>query len=202
VAAFLLIRHAHHDQVGKALVGRMPKVALSQEGERQAESLAEQLAGLKIDRIYSSPLERAQATAAVIAKRFDLEVHICEGLNEIEFGTWQGRTFEELGHEPQWQRFNQFRAGTRAPDGEYLLQVQARMVSALEELRAQFPDAVIALVGHCDPIRAAIACYAGIPLDLMLRLEISPASVSVVSLDVYGPRILCVNHVGKLPRLA
>lgn len=202
VTTFLLIRHAHHDKVGKALAGRLPNVALSRQGELQAECLAEQLTALKIDRIYSSPLERAQATAAALAKSLDLEVHTCEGLNEIEFGEWQGRTFQELENEPRWQRFNQFRAGTGAPGGEFLLQVQARMVSALEDLREQFPHEVIALVGHGDPIKAAIACYAGIPLDLMLRLEISPASISMVSLDYDGPRILCVNHTGKLPRLA
>jgi broad specificity phosphatase PhoE len=74
------------------------------------------------------------------------------------------------------------------------------MVAALDDLRTQFANSIIALVGHGDPIKATIACYAGIPLDLMLRIEISPASVSVVEVNDYGPRILCVNHTGELPR--
>ncbi len=202
MATFLLIRHAHHDEVGKTLVGRMPGVGLSREGELQAECLAEQLAALHVDKIYSSPLERAQATAKTIANHLDLEVQTCEALDEIEFGDWQGRSFEDLDHEPLWRRFNSFRSGTRLPGGECLLTVQARMVSALEDLREQFPKAVIALVGHGDPIKAVIAGFAGIPLDLMLRIEISPASISIVSLDDFGPRILCINHTGRLSRLA
>jgi probable phosphomutase (TIGR03848 family) len=201
VTTFLLIRHAHHDSLGRAIIGRMPGVGLSREGESQAERLAERMAALRVDRIYSSPLERAQATAAVIAGRLGLEVHTCEAIDEIEFGQWQGRTLEDLEDEPGWQRFNRFRSGTCASGGEFLLQVQARMVRAMEDLHAQFPEGSIALVGHADPIKAVIACYAGIPLDLMLRIEISPASVSIVSLDAYGPRILCVNHTGQLPRM-
>jgi broad specificity phosphatase PhoE len=197
MTAFLLIRHAHHDKVGKVIVGRMSNVNLSREGEVQAEHLAKQMATLGVDRLYSSPLERAQATAAVIARHLGLKVNACEAINEIEVGQWQGRTFEDLENEPVWQRFNQFRSGTCAPGGDCLLEVQARMVRALETLRTQFPNGVIALVGHGDPIKALIACYAGIPLDLMLRIEISPASISIVSLDDYGPRILCVNYTGS-----
>jgi broad specificity phosphatase PhoE len=201
MTTFLLIRHAHHDAVNEAIAGHMPGVRLSREGEMQAKCLAEQLASIPIDRIYSSPRERAQATAAVIAAQVGLEVHTCDAIDEIEFGEWQGRTFEALEGEPLWQRFNQFRGGTCPPGGEFLLQVQARMVRALEDLRAQFSTGIIALVGHGDPIKAVIACYAGIPLDLMLRTEISLASISIISLDEYGPRILCVNHTSQLPRL-
>lgn len=186
--------------VGNAIAGRVPGVALSPEGESQAEQLAEQLAALRIDGIYSSPRERTKTTAAAIASHLGLEVQTCAGLDEIEFGEWQGRTFEDLENDPLWRRFNQFRSGARTAGGEFMLQVQARMVKTLEELRDEFPNQVIALVSHSDPIKAAIACYAGISLDLMLRVEISPASVSIISLDDYGPYILCVNHMGQLPR--
>ncbi len=199
MTAFLLIRHAHHEKVGKGIAGRTPGLGLSREGERQAEDLAEQLAGLRVDRIYSSPLERTRATALAIAKRLDLEVRIHQELVEVEFGAWEGCAFDDLDDAPGWRRFNEFRSGSCPPGGEFLLQVQARMIAALERLRRQFPRETIALVGHGDPIKAAIACYAGIPLDFMLRIEISPASISIVLLEEWGPRILCVNHAGRVP---
>jgi len=199
VTTFLLIRHAHHDQLGKLIAGRMASVRLSMEGEREAEELAERLATTRIDRLYSSPMERAQATAACIGQRLGLDVQTCQGINEVEFGGWEGRSLEELDGERMWSRFNRFRSGTSSPGGEFMLQVQARMIATMESLRAQYPDDTIALVGHGDPIKAAIACCAGIPLDLMLRIEISPASISVVTIDDYGPGILCVNHTAQLP---
>jgi probable phosphoglycerate mutase len=202
VTTFLLIRHAHHDLVGKAIAGRLAGTCLSSEGQRGAESLAERLVTVPIASIYSSPLERAQATAAIIARRLSLNVCTCEQFNEIDFGEWQGRAFDDLDDDPQWMRFNIFRSGTCPPRGEPLLQVQARMVAALDDLRARFPNEVVAVVGHGDPIKSVIACYAGIPLDLMLRIEISPASISIVSIGDFGPNILCLNHTGELPRLA
>jgi probable phosphoglycerate mutase len=177
----------------------MAGVHLSKDGERQAEELAERLAAACIDRLYSSPMERARATAGFIGRRLGLDVQICEGINEVEFAGWQGRTFEDLDGESTWSRFNWFRSGTRPPGGELMLQVQARMVATLEALQTEFPDDVIALVGHGDPIKTAIACCAGIPLDLMLRIEISPASISVITIDEYGPGVLCVNNTAELP---
>ena len=54
-------------------------------------------------------------------------------------------------------------------------------------------------MSHADPIRAALAYFLGMPLDLLLRLEISPASVSVLQLDDWGPKVLCVNEIGEIP---
>lgn len=201
MTTFFLIRHAHHPLVGKAIAGRQSGICLSGQGRREAEHLAERLTAVPIARIYSSPLERAQATAAAIARRLSLGVCTCEQFNEIDFGEWQGRAFDDLDDDPRWMRFNIFRSGNCPPGGESLLQVQARMTAALDDLRARFPNDVVAVVGHGDPIKALIAGFAGIPLDLMLRIEISPASISVVSIGEFGPNILCVNHTGELSRL-
>lgn len=202
MTSFLLIRHAHHDLVGRAIAGRCAGIGLSSEGQRQGAALAERLTTVPISGIYSSPLERAQATANTIARRLSLNAQTCEDFSEIDFGEWQGRAFKDLDDDPRWMRFNIFRTGVVPPRGESVVRVQGRMVAALDNLRARFPDDIVAIVSHGDPIKSVLACYAGIPLDLMLRIEISPASVSVVSIGDFGPRILCVNHTGELPRLS
>jgi probable phosphoglycerate mutase len=81
-----------------------------------------------------------------------------------------------------------------------MCEVQTRVVAELERIRKRYPDDTIAIVSHGDPIRAVIAYYAGIPLDLFLRVEIGPASVSVIAIDDYGPRILLLNDTGALHR--
>ena len=82
-----------------------------------------------------------------------------------------------------------------------MVEISLEVVAALDDLRARYPKEVVAVVGHGDPIRSVIAYYAGIPLDLMLRIEISPASISIVSIGEFGPNILCLNSTGELPRL-
>jgi probable phosphoglycerate mutase len=61
-------------------------------------------------------------------------------------------------------------------------------------LRERFPHEGVALVSHADPIKIALACFLGAPLDFYDRLEVSLASVSVVALDEGGPRILRLNE--------
>lgn len=80
-----------------------------------------------------------------------------------------------------------------------MIEAQARMVRQLDCLRERHPGECIAIVSHADPLRALLAHFLGIAIDLMLRFEISPASVSVVESGEWGPRILCVNETGDIP---
>ena len=59
----------------------------------------------------------------------------------------------------------------------------------------------IVAVSHADPIKAVVAAAAGVPLDLMQRLVISPCSVSALLFTAGGPAILCVNSTGSLGEL-
>ncbi|MDQ3286803.1 MAG: histidine phosphatase family protein [Pseudomonadota bacterium] len=193
MTTFFLIRHGTIDSSGKALAGRMAGVHLNERGRQQAEALARKLATSGIDAIYSSPLERAVETAGPLARALGLELALEQSLVEIDFGDWTNRSFVELSADSGFQRFNKFRSMAPVPGGEFMLQAQARMVIGLDELRRRHPHATVAVVSHGDPIRAAVAWYAGIPLDLFQRIEISLASVSVVEIDDDAIRILSIN---------
>jgi probable phosphomutase (TIGR03848 family) len=193
MTTFFLIRHGSNDLVGKAIAGRLPGISLNREGKRQAERLAVRLAKEPIELIFSSPLERAIETAVPLAKRLGLDIQISDALNEIDFGDWTRQTFEHLETLPRWQQWNSFRSGTRIPDGELMLEVQLRMVAEIHRLRKEYPDQTLALFSHGDPIRAALAYYLGVPLDLFQRIEVDPASASILALSDFGPRILRLN---------
>ncbi|HEY1014746.1 MAG TPA: MSMEG_4193 family putative phosphomutase [Herpetosiphonaceae bacterium] len=199
MTTFLLIRHATNDMVGKALAGWTPEVHLNDEGRGQAERLAERLAKVPLNAIYSSPLERAVETAEPLAKLLGLEIRINPGVGEIQFGEWTGRVMKELADTPTWRHIQQFPSGTRIPGGETLREMQNRVVDALEALRAAHPKDVIAVVAHADVIKAAVAHYLGVHLDLFQRIIISPASVSVIAVSEHGPRVICVNDIGEPP---
>jgi probable phosphoglycerate mutase len=198
VTTFLLIRHAHTALVGVGLAGRQQGHGLSDEGRTQARQLAARLASVKLDAVYASPLARAMETAEAVAGTWNLPVLPLEGFNEIDFGTWTGSTFELLNGDSSWQRWNQFRSMSRPPNGEMMLAAQAQAVRELVTLHERHNDAAVAIVSHADIIKAVLSYLMGIPLDLFHRLEIDPASVSVVRLHDDDVRIICVNHRGDL----
>ena len=195
---FLLIRHAATDSVGKRLSGRTPGVHLNEEGRVQAQKLAERLAHLPVAAIYSSPLERAVETAAPVEKLLQIRNVTAEDFLEIEFGEWTNCAFGELAGQPQFRRFNLFRSCTRIPGGELMLEAQLRMVAGLEKLRTRHPDQLVAVISHSDLIKASVAYYAGIHLDMFQRIEISPASVSIVEIGEDNARILLLNDTGGI----
>jgi probable phosphoglycerate mutase len=194
MATFYLIRHGNNDFVGKAIAGWTPGVGLNAEGRDQVERLAWKLLGRGITRVYSSPLERALETAAPIAKALELRVEVREAFGEVRFGDWTGKRIDDLERDPRWRLFHTYRSGTRAPSGELMVESQARIVTELEALRHGHPEETMAVVSHADIIRAALIYYAAIPIDLYQRIEISPASFSVLELNAQGPRILKLNE--------
>jgi probable phosphoglycerate mutase len=190
----LFIRHGHSEATDIYLPGRMPGVHLSQTGNEQAAQLARDLDKFKIDRIFSSPLERAVETAEYISSAKKIKLEIMDGLLEINFGGWSGKSFEELKKLEDWTKFNYFRTNTRPPEGETILEVQARVVAAIDKVFKADPGKTFAFVSHGDCIRAAIAYYTGLHPDLMSRIKIHNAAVSVLKIHDWDCELQCLNY--------
>ena len=197
MTSIYLIRHGATDDIGKRISGWLPGVHLNPVGVTQAAKLAVRISRAGISAIYSSPLERTMETAHALAARFGLEVTQLPALGEVHFGDWTGRTFDELDRIREWRLFNSFRSSTRPPGGELMLEVQRRIVSQLTELRQRHPHQTIAVLSHGDVIRAAVCHFLGIPLDLLLRFEISPASVTILRISAEEASILRINDTGE-----
>jgi len=197
----MLIRHAKNDWLGDRLAGWTPGVHLNEEGRQQAEALGARLAHLPITAIYSSPLERAVETAQAIAGHHDLDVQMLEGVGETRYGEWTGAAIKELTKTELWPVVQVNPSGARFPGGESLRETQARAVAALDALRNTHPEEtdVVVVVSHADVIKAAVAHYVGLHLDLFQRLVISPASLSVILFTKFAPRLICLNDTGAVP---
>jgi broad specificity phosphatase PhoE len=178
VTRFLLIRHAAHDYLGRAVPGRKPGVHINARGHEEAEQLARAIRGIPIDAIYSGPLERVRETAEPLCRALNLELRIDNAFNEFDVGDWTDRTLADLHRDEVWRRFNSFRSCTPAPGGELMLEVQARVVRRMCELRAQ--HRCIAIVTHGDVVRAALAYFLGMHISLYAQIEIDPASISLI----------------------
>ena len=194
-ATLYLVRHAAHDQVHDTLCGRMPGVTLGDVGKRQAMRVAERLAGETVAAVYSSPLERAQETAAPIARKFNVPVQAAETLNEIDFGAWTGRHFDDLASDVTWASWNRARSATRPPGGESFSAAQGRIVPFLKGLAREHPDAGVVAVTHGDLIRAALCAFLNCQsLDDYRLFEIAPASVTTLVLWGDGWKLLGLNE--------
>ncbi len=121
-----------------------------------------------------------------------------EELGEMRVGEWEGRTFEDLDAREDWKRFNSVRSMVRPPGGEWMIETQTRMIRQLQCLGLRHPGQQVAVVSHGDPLRAALAYCLDMPLNSVLRLEVGLASVSVIELGDWGPRVLCINQTGEI----
>ena len=194
----LLVRHGQTPTTGKVLPGRAKGLHLADEGIRQAQIAADRIAELKrVDAVYSSPLERAKETAAPISKARGLRTRIDRGLFECDFGDWTGAELKQLMKLPEWQTVQRAPSTFRFPNGESFTEMQTRMVSALDRLRAAHPGGTIVCVSHADTIKAAVAHAMGTHIDLFQRIVVSPASVTAISWHAGGPVVLTVNSTGR-----
>ncbi len=192
---FFLVRHAAHDRVGTVLCGRMPGVHLGAVGKAQAARLAARFANENVACIRSSPLERAVETAQPIALGLQQPLEICSAIVEIDFGSWSGASFEALAQDPGWSAWNHSRSTSRPPEGETILEAQARIVGAMEQLRRRYADRSIILVSHSDVIKAALLYHLGLPVDAYARFDIEPASISTLVVGDWGSKVVRLNEV-------
>jgi probable phosphoglycerate mutase len=197
----VLVRHAVTPQTGPMLSGRAPGIDLSELGHEQARATAARLADVPIAAIYASPIERTRQTAEHIASHHDLDVLTIAGVIEADYGDWTGGKLEDLAKTDLWKVVQRQPSRVRFPNGESMAEMQTRMVGTLEEIVARHPGDIVVVVSHADPIKAAIAHFTGVHLDLFQRITVSPASVTVLSVGGHGVTLVKCNDTGSLSEL-
>ena len=188
-------------QTGPLLSGRAPGIELSDDGRRQADALADRLTGLQVAAVYASPIERTTQTAEAVAQRHGLDVLPLPGVIEADYGEWTGQSLADLAKTDLWKVVQRMPSRASFPGGESLAAMQARMVLALDTLVLEHPGDLVVVVSHADPIKAAIAHYTGVHLDLFQRIVVSPASVTAFEFGHHGVAMLKCNDTGGLDEL-
>ncbi|HTU39360.1 MAG TPA: histidine phosphatase family protein [Acidimicrobiales bacterium] len=199
----LLVRHGATPTTGKMLPGQAPGLHLSAKGQAQAEAAAARIAALSRapTAVYASPLERTRETAAPIARTLGLRVRTAPGLIELDVGEWTEKPLARLFKTKEWPTVQRWPSGFRFPGGESFAEMSVRAMDAVLGLVAAHPGQTIVAVSHADNIKAIVAAAAGMPLDLMQRLVVSPCSISALLFTASGPVVLCVNSTGSLDEL-
>jgi probable phosphomutase (TIGR03848 family) len=197
MALIFLIRHGENEytRTGK-LAGWTKGVSLNEAGQKQAQALAGRLKPLPFKHLYSSPLERAQETAAPLAAALSLPVQVREGLGEVGYGQWTGQSLKVLARKKLWRVVQGLPSAMQFPDGETIRGAQLRLVDTLEQMARDHPKDLVAVFSHSDPIKLAVAFYLGMPLDLFQRIQIQTCSVTVLRLGQGAPSLVKLNDTG------
>jgi broad specificity phosphatase PhoE len=190
----VLVRHAACPQMNRVLLGRGVDGPLDERGEGQARFVAKRLLTLPQLIVESSPRRRARHTAGIIAAARDTTVRIVPQMDEIDFGSWSGQTFEALAADPQWRRWNKYRGVSRTPAGDSIRDVQERVLAHFRKLEQLVDEETIVIVTHAEVIRSAVLLALQAPIDDYYRFEIGPASLTRLTVEGSQLRLDSVNE--------
>ena len=165
---------------------------------------------MPVARLVTSPQERCKQTAKAVADGQRGAGHPVtratteKALAECDYGDWQGQAIKKLLEEPLWRTVQQQPSAVTFPGGESMVAMQHRAVSAVRRLDAAVTaehgaDAVWVAVSHGDIIKAVLADALGLHLDLFQRINVDPASLSIIRYTEQRPYVLASNtHEGDL----
>jgi alpha-ribazole phosphatase len=168
-----LIRHgqvAGHDQ---PRYNGQTDVGLTELGLAQYHKLKEHLAGERISACYTSDLSRCVIGAEIISARFGIAPVRRSQLRELNIGIWEGLAWDEITQRwpEEWQARLDDLVNYRVPEGENLLDLEARVMPALAEILELHHGQEILVVGHGGVNRVILLNAIGAPLSSMFNIE-------------------------------
>jgi broad specificity phosphatase PhoE len=186
-----LVRHGEVFNPQQIIYGRLPGFGLSDLGQEQVKAAAAALEPFApFDVLYSSPLQRAQESAALLAKTIQLPVSIDERLAETDIGGFEGGGFDALP----------------AP---YVTESGVAGIESAASMRSRFmawatdalqQDASIVVVSHRDPIGVALLEWQGLGLAELPAMDLPTASVHQIKLGVHDPVVTRCWPVAPRPK--
>ncbi len=191
----ILIRHGESYGNVQGIFSGFQDVDLTEKGIWQAKRLAYRLKELPVDVVYCSDLKRAQRTAEIIFKDRGIDIITNSKFREINFGAWEGYTFEEVmskyenGIEVKsW--LENINVEVSIPQGESLVDLNNRVMTELnrilEELKREDKDKTVGLVCHGGTIRVILSNVLNLELKYMYRIEQYPTALNII--DYYDNR--------------
>ncbi len=165
-------------------------VPLAESGRQQAQLAAAWLQKEKLAAVYASDLNRAFETAQIIAATHDLAVISIPALREMNFGVWEGLTFNQIkeNYADLVEIWSTTPEKLLIPDGESFDQLKARAHRALMELVARHPEENIVVVSHGGTIRTLICAVLDLPLNRIWQFRQDNTAVNII--DFYGKKAI------------
>lgn len=192
----IFLRHGQaKNNTERILAGRTPGIPLTEVGIKQAKSIARYLKPLKIDIIYTSPIERALTTAEVIAKNNSIEYKIDNRLIEIDMGKFTGMPYNEIfaTHGNVFLKFYEGETEIAHNGVETFTEVKKRVLDMVDYVIKQHTNENVLLVTHMDPIKAVLSTILDLKPQSLFELIIANGSLTVINEDQGKLSISAIN---------
>ncbi|HAT1361022.1 bifunctional RNase H/acid phosphatase [Corynebacterium striatum] len=213
VTRFILVRHGQTEMSAAKQYSGHADPELTELGKKQALAAAQALAETQVDAIVCSPLKRCQQTAQAIAASVrpahpdgtegeKLSIETVEGLIEVDFGLWEGKTFAQA-HATDEELHSQWLEdpSVACPGGESLQQVHRRVRKTRQELQEKYAGKTVVVVSHVNPIKSFIRQSLDAGPVTFNRLFLDLASISIAEFWDGGSMLRGFNDVGHLRAL-
>ncbi|UQV57646.1 bifunctional RNase H/acid phosphatase [Corynebacterium pseudodiphtheriticum] len=203
----ILVRHGQTSYSAEHRYCGHSDIVLTETGMRQAAASATAVAERgDIDLVVSSPLQRCQTTAKMIAEKTGAQLETHDALIEANFGNWEGLTFQQAqDNDAELHDAWITDASLTPPEGESLAQVHRRVREFRKQLVAKHPGKTIAVVSHVNPIKSLIRQGLNAGPATFSHLFLDLASIAVVKFyDENSPvasAVLSVNETAHLQRI-
>lgn len=200
----ILVRHGQTVWNESGRFQGFSDVALSAEGERQAQSLAKSLKGFDLAAIYTSPLTRARETAGIVARYHNCEVTVEEGLKELNQGELEGLTAQDLSDKfPEFFEKWILQPGmTHLPKGESLKDLQDRAWASVEGILKRHSGGNVVIVAHSFVNRVILCRILTLSLDDFRCIRQDAAAVNIIEFTGRGPVLTRLNDTCHLRRFS
>ncbi len=162
---------------------------LTPEGLEMAKAFAEAYSSMDWTAIFSSPMQRTVLTAKPLCESIGTEPQLRDGLKEINYGKWEGKTPEVISREyhDDYIRWSADPAWNAPTGGEMAVTIATRALSVIEEIKQNYSSGNVLVVAHKATIRIILCSLLGIDVGrFRFRLGCPVASVSIVEFTSHG----------------
>lgn len=173
-------------------------------GKRQARALGKKLRKKGINLIYSSDLKRANDTAKIIGHTLGIEeVHVDEGLKEMCFGEWEGKTIDHIkeNYEEVYKLWRSNPDKALLPGGEKLEDVQERLMDSLKNINESHEDKNILIVSHGISVKIILLTLLNSSLANLYGIRQDNTALNIVEMRSYGPVVCSMNDISHLEEI-
>ena len=192
----IIIRHGETEWNKTGRFQGHSDVPLSVEGRAQAEALGRHLALDHVDAIYASDLIRAMETAAPLAARFGLTVTPDPLLRELNFGAWEGRSFNDVNaeHSDTMKRFYNDPEHADIPESEPFPEFQKRVAGRVREIVRAHQGKRVVIVSHGASIRILLADILAMPIRSIWHVSQLNTAVNKIRFEDDGFAIVALMN--------
>jgi broad specificity phosphatase PhoE len=167
-------------------------IELTTQGVIMAKDFAIAYSNLDWTAIFSSPMIRTVATAQPLCDRLGIKMQLRNGLKEINFGKWEGKTPAEVNQQyhDEYVRWQSEPGWNSPPDGERAIEIARRSSEVIEEIEKTYQGGNVLIVSHKATIRIMLCSLLGIDVGRYRdRIDLPVAALSIVEFCPQGPKL-------------